>query len=210
MEKIATIQIRDEGTKLTQEQLDLFNRTYPKLNPIKFKDIGDFSIPSGTYNHSDYKEGDIDHNTRLRDNAFRLYEKSICKSIKGDYHTREITVSITRFMHQFPTVRFQLVEVIDIPDISMSQVDLAHQIAQIHSATKSLEEAGSLLKTFNDKVEVHIGGSLLMTVNRVKVERDMCTEVLQQELDAGWRILSVCVQSDQRRPDYVLGKYEPK
>lgn len=29
------------------------------------------------------------------------------------------------------------------------------------------------------------------------------------ELDAGWRILAVCPQPDQRRPDYILGRTKP-
>ena len=39
------------------------------------------------------------------------------------------------------------------------------------------------------------------------MKEDVCTDVLQQELNNGWRIIAICVQADQRRPDYILGRY---
>lgn len=63
--------------------------------------------------------------------------------------------------------------------------------------------------TFNQKCNVHVGGGLLAQINRVKLLEDSCSDVLQQELNIGWRIISVNVQSDQRRPDYILGRYDP-
>lgn len=58
----------------------------------------------------------------------------------------------------------------------------------------------------NERCSVAVAGLGLLTVNDVKVRVDLCTEELQRELSEGWRILAVCVQPDQRRPDYVLGR----
>lgn len=63
--------------------------------------------------------------------------------------------------------------------------------------------------TFNQKCNVHIGGGLIAQINRLKLMEDCCTDELQQQLNVGWRIISVNVQADQRRPDYVLGRYDP-
>jgi hypothetical protein len=60
---------------------------------------------------------------------------------------------------------------------------------------------------FNNKCEVHIGGSLLMTVNDLKLLENSCTDVIQENLNHGWRIVACCVQPDGRRPDYILGRY---
>lgn len=49
----------------------------------------------------------------------------------------------------------------------------------------------------------HIG---LLTINEVKVEEDYCTDRLQGDLDAGWRILCVCPPNAMRRPTYILGR----
>lgn len=62
---------------------------------------------------------------------------------------------------------------------------------------------------FNEKVNVHVGGGLIVTYNDLKLMEDSCTDVLQNELNDGWRIIAVCVQPDSRRPDYILGRYNP-
>ena len=54
--------------------------------------------------------------------------------------------------------------------------------------------------------QVHLPGNELLRIREVKVETDPCTDYLCEELKAGWKILAVCVQTGQRRPDYVLGK----
>lgn len=59
---------------------------------------------------------------------------------------------------------------------------------------------------FNYRVNVHVPNLGLLMVNEVTWLEDCCTEVLQEYLDKGWRILAVCPQPDQRRPDYILGR----
>jgi hypothetical protein len=61
-------------------------------------------------------------------------------------------------------------------------------------------------KTFNAKCSVHIGGSLLITINKLMLLTDACTDAVQGALNSGWRIVAVTVQPDGRRPDYILGK----
>lgn len=61
---------------------------------------------------------------------------------------------------------------------------------------------------FNERVEVHMPGHSLAMFNAVMLLSDACTDALQDNLNQGWRILAVCPQPDQRRPDYILGRYE--
>lgn len=63
---------------------------------------------------------------------------------------------------------------------------------------------------FNSRVNVHVGGGLIVTYNELLLKEDCCTDILQTELNHGWRIIAVCVQPDQRRPDYILGRYNPE
>lgn len=62
---------------------------------------------------------------------------------------------------------------------------------------------------FNNRVEVHMPGQALSIYNETLLMEDSCTDALQNELANGWRIIAVCPQPDQRRPDYVLGRYNP-
>ncbi len=61
----------------------------------------------------------------------------------------------------------------------------------------------------NQKVDVHVPGLGLLRIDEVQNFDDLCTDELQKQLDKGWRILAICVQSDQRRPDYILGRSRP-
>lgn len=58
----------------------------------------------------------------------------------------------------------------------------------------------------NEKCHVAVAGLGLLTVDTVIVRENYCTEALQNDLKEGWRIIAICVQPDQRRPDYILGR----
>lgn len=59
---------------------------------------------------------------------------------------------------------------------------------------------------FNARVNVHVPNAALFAVDEVEVREDECTDELRRFLEDGWRILAICPQPDQRRPDYILGR----
>ena len=67
-------------------------------------------------------------------------------------------------------------------------------------------DIGSNTPSINERIHVATPGDTLAKYDQVQVLTDCCTEALQEELSKGWRILAICPQPDQRRPDYVLGK----
>jgi hypothetical protein len=70
-----------------------------------------------------------------------------------------------------------------------------------YSAVKSSD-----IPQLNTQIHVATPGDTLAKYDQVQVMTDCCTESLQEELSNGWRILAICPQPDQRRPDYILGK----
>lgn len=70
-------------------------------------------------------------------------------------------------------------------------------------------ESNSRESSFNEKVEVHVPGAALMMVNSTMLMEDSCSDELQDALDKGWRIIAACPQPNSRRPDYILGRYDP-
>ncbi len=58
----------------------------------------------------------------------------------------------------------------------------------------------------NHKCNVIVSGNSLIEFTEVMAATNFCTDELQRHLNSGWRILAICVQPDQRRPDYILGK----
>jgi hypothetical protein len=85
-------------------------------------------------------------------------------------------------------------------------------LGTIEEKSTALESLVDKIKdsTFNSKTNVHVGGGLITTYNDLLLKEDTCTDDLQNELNNGWRIIAVCTQADQRRPDYVLGRFNPQ
>lgn len=63
--------------------------------------------------------------------------------------------------------------------------------------------------TYNNRCDVHMPGNMLASYNEIMLAEDSCTDVLQEHLTSGWRMIAVCPQPDQRRPDYILGRWNP-
>jgi hypothetical protein len=62
----------------------------------------------------------------------------------------------------------------------------------------------------NQKCNVVVAGTSVLEITEVQLASDCCTDSLQRQLENGWRILAICVQPDQRRPDYIMGKVDRK
>ena len=90
--------------------------------------------------------------------------------------------------------------------------NLSSMINQIEEKFSFIDKQLDIFKNqqFNQKVNVHVGGGLIVTYNDLKLMEDICTDMLQNELNDGWRIIAVCVQPEQRRPDYILGRFNPE
>jgi hypothetical protein len=76
-------------------------------------------------------------------------------------------------------------------------------------ADKGLNAGEVITNTYNNKCDVHMPGNMLASYNEVMLLEDSCSDVLQESLQAGWRMIAVCPQPDQRRPDYILGRWNP-
>ena len=90
---------------------------------------------------------------------------------------------------------FEEVATVDAgPDVEGLFSILADKIASMPAAS------------MNEKCGQHQPNNALLAVAETKLLQDSCTDVLQEELAAGWRILAIQPQPDQRRPDYILGR----
>lgn len=55
-------------------------------------------------------------------------------------------------------------------------------------------------------IHIHIPNVGLLEMDEVTWEEDACTERLQEQLNAGWRMIAVCPPNGTRRPTYILGR----
>jgi hypothetical protein len=92
-----------------------------------------------------------------------------------------------------------------------SGLDPQGAIEQVTRLIEKMEKFATNVSNmqYNEKVEVYTPGMALMLFNHVKLLEDACSDQLQGELDAGWKIIAACPQPNQRRPDYILGRYDP-
>jgi hypothetical protein len=87
-------------------------------------------------------------------------------------------------------------------------LEIRHYLKSVEERLKEIQSAVTFntAQSFNDRLSIRISDNLLLSMKEVKVCNDFCTDSLQEELNNGWRIIAVCHQPDQRRPDYVIGK----
>lgn len=81
------------------------------------------------------------------------------------------------------------------------QVDILNKM--ISKTLENLKQTSEL--SWNAKVAVPVN-TWLNNVNEMRLLEDCCTDALQDVINEGYRIIAVCPQPDQRRPDYILGR----
>lgn len=97
--------------------------------------------------------------------------------------------------------------------IQFLDIDTSAQIQAIDHNKLAKAFADSILgatggNLFNNKLEIHQPNMPLFTYNDFTYITDCCTELLMQDyINKGYRVVAVCPQPDQRRPDYILGRY---
>lgn len=114
------------------------------------------------------------------------------------------------------------VDGVDVSLLEKEEVDIL--LPEGHQISASLQLLEQMLK-LNDKVIDQLRaasdelfnhpcqqmqpGAWVNNVNRMMLVEDSCTDSIQGYLDEGWRILAIQPQPDQRRPDYILGRFDP-
>lgn len=123
----------------------------------------------------------------------------------------ELIAPAAELFDKFPNVKFNMKPInLDYVPKGNTHID----VSSINKMMNSIQEKfdGILDRfnqnvEFNERCEVHVPNMPLMMVNQVAYCTDYCTEQLQDRLIEGWRILAICPQSDQRRPDYIIGRH---
>jgi hypothetical protein len=138
-----------------------------------------------------------------------LVDKDLGEGLYEIHHWKELEADVERLV-AIPKFEFEVKVGDNMP--GTSYLFLLRYLDTVNAKLdKCLHEIGTQRPSqqFNDRVSVHVANNALMRVDETKVLEDCCTEDLQGWLDDGWRILAICPQPDQRRPDYILGRVKP-
>jgi hypothetical protein len=89
-------------------------------------------------------------------------------------------------------------------NLKTSGLDIRDVVSKVSKRIDELvQHAGTQV---NYKCRVAVAGLGTLSIRKVQLHSDLCTDALQRLLDEGWSILAICVQPDQRRPDYIMGR----
>ena len=136
-------------------------------------------------------------------NSFNIVNEA---NSNGKYEVKDrwiqYSADIEPILEKFPMIKLKINQ---LEDTTHYQV-LTSWIAKLDNISNRLASVQSSQAMFNNKCNVHVPGLGLMQIDETTWEEDCCTERLQKMLNNGWKILAVCPQPDQRRPDYVLGR----
>lgn len=86
-------------------------------------------------------------------------------------------------------------------------VNIQEAFEEVENRQVNIMEGTSTV--YNNKCDVHMPGNMLAMYNDVLLLEDSCSDALQSALVQGWRIIAACPQPDKRRPDYILGRWNP-
>lgn len=115
-----------------------------------------------------------------------------------------MVVDIVKLGAVLPNIKYSVVKLYNdsmIGQMNTIEASLNKMITALSSFDKDIE--------FNNRCEVHVPNLGLLSVNETMLLEDSCTDSLQSFLDKGWRIISIAPQPNQRRPDYILGRFNP-
>lgn len=119
--------------------------------------------------------------------------------------SKEYLADVNMFIQKFPKISVRVRGMIQTSNQHIN--NLVDNMLQIEKKlTDALQSFNEQIE-FNQRVDVHVPNLGLMNINELAYANDKCTEELQDLLRAGWRIIAVCPQPDQRRPDYILGRF---
>lgn len=146
---------------------------------------------------------------QFRLNVWRIKDDETAKLIEeaiGQKLERDEEGKIKSSYNVYTADMLQIMKFANV--VELQQVD-NHWMFNLIEKIESMEEKFNRFtasQSFNERCSVHVPGFAMMEIRKVKVEIDYCTDRLQDDLNDGWRILAICPQPDQRRPDYILGR----
>jgi hypothetical protein len=191
----------DDDQKVTQDKHkeleDFLGDEIPVTKQVKTSDgeVADFWSYRHTYDPNDEELKKEDSNKQL------VFDTNVVKL----NNSKEYLAEVEAFIQKYPSIKIKIRGMVQLS--SQTYVNMINQMQDIQDKFNRAISGFNEKVEFNQKCNVHIGNLGLLNINQLGYAVDKCTEELQEIINKGWRILAVCPQPDQRRPDYVLGRF---
>jgi hypothetical protein len=187
----------DRSNRLTKEELDRLSNFLGEQVEARQLKIGENGEPETLSWDETFDEEKV-----KRDSDYKLVQPSGIYQISD---SNNYIVDLNKFTSMFPNLEFTIRGV--PKSVSNDYLYLIEHMEKIAAKIEEAKNRFDKVVEFNQKCYVHVPNLGLLNINRVAYATDYCTEELQKLLHQGWRIIAVCPQPDQRRPDYILGMH---
>jgi len=192
------------SAECTEEQMKQIQKFFPEA---AFKSLADFGISSCSQKEDKYKSWSKEDFKNLQQKEYAEYLKLEIKPFKTYFFGHDEYIDLEEFLRVCTIpINIESRKVIKFTDSTQQFSILEYQ--NIFKILERLSHQLDSRESFNTHCNVHIAGHHLMNINELMLCEDYCTDSLQERLNQKWQIISCCVQ-DNRRPDYVLGRYNP-
>lgn len=114
-------------------------------------------------------------------------------------------IDLETFTSKFPNIEFTIKG--KPKSVGSDQLNLIEEMKKIADKIEGVNSKFDKSMQFNQRCDVHVPNLGLMNINKLAYATDYCTVELQRLLLQGWRLIAICPQPDQRRPDYILGMH---
>lgn len=144
-------------------------------------------------------------------NYIEAGEFTIIEVTNGWYYQAKLLLTDSQFVQLIAAnIEVSLVSMVKQPELNTGNHSVLAAVQTLIGKTEELlARSANNGAEYNGRCEVHMPGNMLMSFNETVLIEDSCTDRLQDAIDKGWRVIAACPQPDQRRPDYILGRFNP-
>lgn len=158
-----------------------------------------FNEETNEYLHSETNSKTGETETKVKDKYY-IYEKTDLSPENYGWSAYDQFVEVESFWKAWKK-SFTIKEILPY---SLNNETIF--LEKLNSNIEQLLTSPKVEAYFNNKCNTHVSDISLFSVTETLLLESGCTDLLQSKLKDGWRILSICPQPDQRRPDYILGR----
>jgi hypothetical protein len=188
----------DDSNRLTKGEHDKLEDFLGEKVSVSQLKIGEDGKPETKSWRETFDEKQVE-----RDSDYKLVSPADVYQIT---ESNNYIVELEKFTGTFPNLE---ISIKGVPkSISNDNQDLISQMNRVAEKIEDAKNRFEKVVEFNQRCEVHVPNLGLLNINQLAFATDYCTEELQRLLFQGWRILAICPQPDQRRPDYILGMHK--
>ena len=192
----------ENNQKITRQDLRILENTVSDtidvIDMVEVVETGEIeSFSSWRHSYDLIQEESPDKKKLVRKSEFVMLHSN-----------KEYFADLELFMSKHPDIKISIRGL--PPTVDRDYSTIVSEIVRVNDKLQEALKRFDKNVEFNEKCDVHISNMGILQINEVALLEDGCTDELQEALNKGWRIITAQPQPNQRRADYILGRYNPE